>query len=240
MTEATSIEMSDDGCSPEGPVASISDPPANPAVEREMILVRFKLGEDMAWGLVDLDQRTVRHIAGGLHAWAPRIAGGEGVSVFPFTGRRFQMEDVSLVPPIEEETLVHGDFDVVWQAALPICMSGAAGFEQASEECLAILGAPLHGRRNPLGAVFGFVIGRAEDHPCSPGKRRLTLPPCLTLNSRRGPNPVSTLAALGSDGGDCAGLTRRLADQLVQADKRKPLCTGDAVVLSRPLSVREC
>lgn len=235
MTDAASIEMSDDGCSPEGPVASLSDPTANPPVEREMVLVRFKLGEDMAWGLVDLDQWTVRHIAGGLHAWAPRIAGGEGVSVLPFTGRRFQMEDVSFVPPIENGTRIHGDLDVVWQPTLPSRPSGTEGVEPAADACLVILGAPLHGRRNPLGAVFGFVAGRAEDHPRSPDRRRLTLPPCLTLNSLRHRTNAPILTALGCGDGDCAGLARCLADQLLHADKPDHLCTGDAVVLSKPL-----
>lgn len=92
------------------------------------------------WALVEPDQGIMRHLAGGLAIWAPRIAYGEGRGVLPLNGR---------VEP--------------WRATAPLCpgrhyrrVFPAAGME-AGRRLAALVGAAPMGCSNPLRCIVGYV-----------------------------------------------------------------------------------
>ena len=105
-----------------------------------MQLVRF--GEEQrGWALVDEDQGVLRHVAGELTAWGPRIAGGEGVWALPRTGRvRSPSEPLSNLRPLLGRIL-----------QLP----GAR--PPTAPRLAAVIGTSLAGRRNPFRSILGYV-----------------------------------------------------------------------------------
>jgi hypothetical protein len=104
-------------------------------------LVRFD-GEQPGWALVDEDGGLLRHVAGELTAWAPRIAGGEGFCALPLTGRtRPAAEPLLSLRPLLNRIL-----------QLP------GSSPPAAPRLAAVVGAPLAGRRNPFRSIFGYVL----------------------------------------------------------------------------------
>jgi hypothetical protein len=109
--------------------------------ERRVQLVRFD-GEQPGWALVDEDQGMLRHVAGELTAWAPRIAGGEGVWALPRTGRvRSSADPLLNLRPLLGRIL-----------QLP----GAR--PPAAPRLAAVVGSSLTGRRNPFRSFLGYVL----------------------------------------------------------------------------------
>ncbi|HEX5379573.1 MAG TPA: DUF2437 domain-containing protein [Phenylobacterium sp.] len=140
-----------------------------------MKIVRFKTQTGIHWGLLDEAQDEIREIAGGLRAWAPRVANGEGVCALPCNGRRHRMEDVELLAPIEDDARIFesGGFAMVNPVAA--ARAGRAPSHGARERAVlgvAIIGAPLAGRQNPLRSVFGYAAAVAERAGPTPGLER--------------------------------------------------------------------
>ena len=106
-----------------------------------MQIVRYP-GEDPAWAVVD-DRGILRHIAGSLAAWAPRIAGGEGVSALPRTGRCMVADRAELS---DLRPLLRRRF------TLPSESGGAPS------RLVAIVAASLAGRSNPFRSFLGYGL----------------------------------------------------------------------------------
>jgi len=113
--------------------------------------VRFVFpGGSADWALVEPGQGIMRHLAGGLAIWAPRIAFGEGRTALPLNGR---------VEP--------------WRPTGPLCpgrhyrrVFPAAGGE-VGDHLAALLGAAPMGCSNPARCVVGYVAvtSRSPDAP---------------------------------------------------------------------------
>jgi len=180
-------------------------------------LVRFD-GEQPGWALVDEDRGVLRHVAGELTAWAPRIAGGEGLCALPLTGRvRPAAEPLLSLRPLLNRIL-----------QLP------GSSPPAAPRLAAVVGTSLAGRRNPFRSIFGYVLLDGE-----PGCRAVVTrdefgdqPPGLLASSGDPASLVERLQAL--DG--AFGL--RPADVVVlgSADLDDPLAARlTAANLSSPL-----
>jgi hypothetical protein len=98
--------------------------------------------EQTGWALVDEDQGLLRHVAGGLSAWGPRLAGGEGVWALPRTGRvRRTSERLSSLRPLLGRILQ-------LPGAKPPPAPRLAG----------VVGTSLAGRRNPFRSFLGYLL----------------------------------------------------------------------------------
>jgi hypothetical protein len=104
-------------------------------------LVRFD-GEQPGWALVDEDQGVLRHVAGELTAWSPRITGGEGVWALPRTGR---------VRPVADPLLN-------LRPLLSRILQLPGSRPPAAPRLAAVVGTSLAGRRNPFRSIFGYVL----------------------------------------------------------------------------------
>ncbi len=111
--------------------------------------------KDGGWALVDESTGTLRHLAGGLNAWAPRLTCGEGEHVLPCTGR------VGAQPA---DPCVAGQvFERVFH------LEDAA--EAPDWSLAAVVGATLMGRQNPVRSILGYIAvrrnaGKLEAGPC--------------------------------------------------------------------------
>lgn len=106
-----------------------------------MRLARFSVDE-FDWALIDEREGFLRHVAGGLNAWGPRIAGGEGSAALPLTGRQLPAAEAS------------SDLRPLLLRVLDLPPSeGHSGMRIA-----AVVGAPLEGRRNPFRSVIGYIL----------------------------------------------------------------------------------
>ena len=53
------------------------------------------------WGLVDVEAKTVRPIAGAFQDWAPALTRGEGEAALSLVGEARPLGAVRLLPPVE-------------------------------------------------------------------------------------------------------------------------------------------
>ncbi|HEY2751587.1 hypothetical protein [Phenylobacterium sp.] len=98
--------------------------------------------EQSGWALVDEDQGVLRHVAGGLTAWGPRLAGGEGFWALPRTGRARRIpERLSSLRPLLGRIL-----------QLPGVKPPPA------PRLAAVVGTTLAGRRNPFRSFLGYLL----------------------------------------------------------------------------------
>jgi hypothetical protein len=111
-------------------------------------LVGFDV-EDPNWALVDEVRGELRHVAGGLAAWGPRIAGGEGTWALPQTGR---------VRPVNGR---RPDLRPLLRRVLDLPASRPV----AGPRLAAIVGVSLTGRRNPFRSVVGYAL-LGDDEVC--------------------------------------------------------------------------
>lgn len=172
---------------------------------RPMRLVRFRSGCEVAWGLFADDGETILHVAGGFHAWSPRIAGGEGLHALPLTGRRRLQAEVELLAPVETGATIYDG-----GAAASVAGATAPGLRMAGAPLgLALVGAPLVGRRNPLKSLFGHALAwRSGD--------QLAISPVVAVRALPGTPAVE----------------QGLANDLTRLDAAHGLRSGDMVVFT--------
>lgn len=173
-------------------------------------LVRFKAGGDVAWGLLADDEATLHHVAGGFRAWSPRIAGGEGANALPRTGRRHALAEVELLTPVEDGAAIYDARGGL--AAGMLSVAGPRSVEMAVG--VAVVGAPLAGRFNPLRSLFGYTLGWCSNLG---GAAALALSPIVTTCGGLDPEPAITSA---------------LARDLTRLDVRAQLRPGDLVLFA--------
>lgn len=92
------------------------------------------------WAWVDEACSGLKHVAGGLSAWAPRIASGEGRNALPLTGRAASLGSAD---PLDL---------AIFRRVLPGPLTGAWSLGLA-----AVVGCSLVGRTNPFRSVVGYV-----------------------------------------------------------------------------------
>ena len=107
--------------------------------------MRLVHARDGSWALLDERHGVARQIAGRLTAWAPRLAGGEGMWALPLTGRSEPDERRTALDPT-----AFGRMAVIHQIGK--VRSGVA----------AVIGASLVGRRNSFRSVCGYVGVRSR------------------------------------------------------------------------------
>ena len=105
-----------------------------------MQLVRFPALSDQ-WAVVD-DNGVLRHVAGELSAWGPRLCGGEGIAALPRTGRTFSGKPGKSFPH---------------KSIFFLSQSGGA-------RIAAMVGVALSGRPNPFRSIVGYTLF-GEDGP---------------------------------------------------------------------------
>ncbi len=146
-------------------------------------------------------------VAGGLDAWAPRIANGEGARALPLTGQWADSEPPRHIDPAKMFRRL------IWSPDL--CLGEDVGIA-------AVVGAPLEGRRNPFRSVLGYVgVSRvSRDRPAAWG-------PILLTREEVGDDPPTLLSSNASKPIDAIARLRA-------ADEAHLLATGDVVVLGVP------
>ncbi|HEX4709961.1 hypothetical protein [Phenylobacterium sp.] len=146
-----------------------------------MQFVRFD-EEQLGWALVDEDEGVLRHVAGEMTAWGPRIAGGEGVWALPLTGRvRPAAQPLLNLRPLLSRILQ-------FPGARP----------PPAPRLAAVVGTSLAGRRNPFRSIFGYVLLDGE-HGCRTVVTRDEFgdqPPGLSASSGYPASLVERLQAL--------------------------------------------
>jgi hypothetical protein len=168
------------------------------------------------WALVDEAGAGLRHLSGGLSAWAPRIAGGEGVGALPLNGR---------VTPLGP--LAALDAPGPLRRILP-------GPRKASEgrTIAAVIGVTLAGRRNPVRSLGGYVAAYHD-----PVGRLTRLGTVMVTRDEFGDAAplLATLDTVG-DGEGAADF----ASYLTWLDGQRDLRIGDVVMLgAATLSARQ-
>lgn len=99
------------------------------------------------WAWVDEARGGLKHVAGGLSAWAPRIASGEGRNALPLTGREALLGSADPLHPSIFRRVLPGPAADAWSLGLA-----------------AVVGCSLVGRTNPFRSVVGYVgIERAAN-----------------------------------------------------------------------------
>jgi hypothetical protein len=153
------------------------------------------------WSLLDEEQQVLRHVAGRLTAWAPRLAGGEGVWALPLTGRIY-----------DRGALARHDL----RAGLGRLFSLSAAAGASPElELAAVVGNSLEGRRNPFRSICGYTAAqRLSD------RRRLG--PVLITRDEVGDTLPASLADAEA---------QSVAERLLRLHHDTTLRTGDVVLL---------
>ncbi|HEX5264990.1 MAG TPA: hypothetical protein VFW13_15775 [Phenylobacterium sp.] len=122
-------------------------------------------GAPCEWALLDAEARVIRHLAGPLSAWAPRIAFGEGCTALPLNGRREVWRET-------EGFKLGRHFRRLFSAPC----------DSPSGLLAAVMGAAPMGASSPLRCVVGYVEAQgAED-------RALRLGPVLLSADEFGPS----------------------------------------------------
>jgi len=90
------------------------------------------------WALVE--GVLLKHVAGALSAWSPRIASGEGRTALPLTGRKAPIASAEPLSPANFRRILTGPADGAWPLGLA-----------------AVVGCSLVGRTNPFRSIVGYV-----------------------------------------------------------------------------------
>jgi hypothetical protein len=168
------------------------------------------------WALVDEAGADLRHVSGGLAAWAPRIAGGEGVGALPLNGR--------VTPPGPLAALsAPGPL----RRILPGPREASAGRAIA-----AVIGVTLTGRRNPVRSLCGYVAAYHD-----PVGRLTRLGTVMVTRGEFG--DAAPLLVTPDTAGDGEGAAD-FASYLTWLDSQRDLRIGDVVMLgAAALSARQ-
>lgn len=158
------------------------------------------------WALVDEAGAGLRHVSGGLAAWAPRIAGGEGVGALPLNGRVSPLGSLAALGAPEPLRKI---FPGPW--------NGSAGRTIA-----AVVGVTLAGRRNPVRSLCGYVAAYRD----RTGRVTRLGTAMVTRGEFGDAAPLATPDLASDDGGPVD-----FASYLTWLNDQRELRIGDVVVL---------
>jgi hypothetical protein len=195
-----------------------------------MKIARFNVATVAAWGLVDETGDEILQIAASLPSWSPRIAGGEGIEALPRTGRRHALAAVELLAPVSDGARVYGEAG--WEAAR-LRVSQIPPPPGALALGVAVVGASLTGRRNPLRSVFGY--GAAWGEILADGDRVVHIAPWLETRGIYGDERPDLGAQWQSSFGRMGGAglpARDLVDRLRRIEAEASLRAGDLVIFA--------
>jgi 2-keto-4-pentenoate hydratase/2-oxohepta-3-ene-1,7-dioic acid hydratase in catechol pathway len=150
-----------------------------------MKLARCAEGTSVWWGVVNSADQTVRPIEGGIAAWGPALTRGEGEGALRYAGEARPLSQVRLLPPVDKTNRVvvaganyakhlAADFGLKGHNQ-PIAFLKAHGALIGANdpiryppltqeldhevELVAVIGAELVDRANPLSSVLGYTVG---------------------------------------------------------------------------------
>lgn len=149
-----------------------------------MKLARCTDGGSPFWALVNVDAGSIQPIAGNFSDWAPRITRGEGEGALIFDGAPRPLSTVRLLPPIERvnRVVIAGAnytkhlvefglkppskpvaflkaYGALIGAADPIRYPVLTNELDHEVELVAVIGAEIVDRRDPLTSVLGYTVG---------------------------------------------------------------------------------
>ncbi|TKA89650.1 fumarylacetoacetate hydrolase family protein [Halopseudomonas bauzanensis] len=151
-----------------------------------MKLARCSLnGGKPFWAVVDLEHDEVNPILGGFQEWAPRVAGGAGISALSLAAKPVAMADIVLLPPVDPTNrvvvaganyLAHLQDDFGLDAPVqPVAFLKAYGALIGANdpiryppltkeldhevELVAVIGSSQIDLQNPLACVLGYTVG---------------------------------------------------------------------------------
>ncbi|MDX9688507.1 fumarylacetoacetate hydrolase family protein [Halopseudomonas formosensis] len=151
-----------------------------------MKLARCSLnGGKPFWAVVDLEHDEVNPILGDFQEWAPRVAGGAGISALSLAAKPVAMADIVLLPPVDPTNrvvvaganyLAHLQDDFGLDTPLqPFAFLKAYGALIGANdpiryppltkeldhevELVAVIGSSQIDLQNPLACVLGYTVG---------------------------------------------------------------------------------
>lgn len=105
-------------------------------------------GDDTDWALIEPEHGLMRHLAGALPVWAPRIAFGEGRAALPLNGR---VEPWRVTPPLLPGRHIGRLFE--------------GPYTDGPHLLAALMGAPPLGRPNAHRCIVGYLAAMACGEP---------------------------------------------------------------------------